>query len=731
MKFLNVMDLFEGEPAALAIFSTFQFDPDFFEQRLLRSTTLAQARRILIFMDARQWLNLLGQAVPARHLNRRYLVVPVHPPRGGAFHPKLNLIIGETGGQVQCGSNNLTRSGCSNNLELLNAVPVSPDDTESVRLAQDAHAFFRRACADAADPEMGRIARQWLEELPPWLANPIPAQDHEPNLRLIHSYSPGTIWDQITTALHGVSPKKLFVISPFYDLDGEMVQRIHSRWPKCQIELVAQQNTTNLPVSSLKKMRNSVSLSELRNSQRRLHAKLLAWESPKGSGCLVGSANLTTAAFDGRNVETCFLVPDAQDSVSRLFDKQLSTRPISLQDFTPGTNDEADDNDMEKDILRMNSAILTESGELKVSYQHHLISKPSCLRAVIRTPGEKHPRTFLNLANKQQGTAVFSEEEVPLKDISGAVMASLAAEIDGKPKESLPIWVVQEAKLTCEPSDREASSAKTKVEETGDGLPEFLEELGKRDGMPAVIEYLRLLNIRFFAGDGSPRTNKMFRLRIRDPFQPDVAPEWLLHAKAETDNLAAAIYDFADRHEKDRLRRHTRSGNINGMENFLDVFTALVRLLYVYHVRGVVSRNQLMPRICNYIAIASGGLDDSHPNACVGYLHSVCENIGDTEYLQEACRELNFLGHIGAALVIAQKVRYEAGDQQVKNLGECLMAPKRRLYDAIASVNLAAPSPKEVMAALEQYNMFSPTELTELKEKSVASLWKIKPQIGY
>jgi hypothetical protein len=35
------------------------------------------------------------------------------------------------------------------------------------------------------------------------------------------------------------------------------------------------------------------------------------------------------------------------------------------------------------------------------------------------------------------------------------------------------------------------------------------------------------------------------------------------------------------------------------MENFLDVFTALVRLLYVYHRRGVVDRLKLIGRISN------------------------------------------------------------------------------------------------------------------------------------
>lgn len=112
MKFVDFTSLLDTEPANLAALSTFQFDADFFERRLLRCSALVKARRILVFMDAGQWFKLLRQDVPARFLNRRYLVVPVRPPKG-VFHPKLNLLVREDGGQIQCGSNNLTRSGCA------------------------------------------------------------------------------------------------------------------------------------------------------------------------------------------------------------------------------------------------------------------------------------------------------------------------------------------------------------------------------------------------------------------------------------------------------------------------------------------------------------------------------------------------------------------------------------------------------------------------------------------
>src|SRR5205807_4621021 len=112
-----------------------------------------------------------------------------------------------------------------------------------------------------------------------------------------------------------------------------------------------------------------------------------------------------------------------------------------------------------------------------------------------------------------------------------------------------------------------------------------------------------------------------FKLRIRDPFHADFAPDWLLNANGVTSNLSEAIYDFVDRHEKQRLRRHAKRGNINGMENFLDIFTALIRLLYVFHVRGFVHRLKLIGRLCDYVESATCGFENDQDSS-EGYLYS-------------------------------------------------------------------------------------------------------------
>lgn len=722
MKFLDFTSLFDSEPADLAILSTYQFEADFFERRLLRCPALVKARRILIFMDASQWFNLLRQDVPARFLNRRYLIVPVRPPKG-VFHPKLNLLVREDGGLVQCGSNNLTRSGCTSNLELLNSftITVENENTESIRLAQETFAFFKRACDDA-DQETGRIARQWLDELlknTTWLASELPPSQQRA-VRLIHTYE-GSLWKRLLTLLDTVIPKRFMVISPFFDRDADLAQRILERWPKCKIEFVVQQKTTNLPASALKKMGAGNSLSELRNSSRRLHAKLLAWETADGTGCIVGSANFSTAAFDARNVETCLLIPDAEEYVSALFDGQFTKRPLSFADFDPGTEQEPEP-DESKTTLRLTSALLTEDGELKVSYQHRLPTQPSSIRLAIRIPGEQHPRISLKLPNMEKGTASLIPPESTFQDAYGTILASLVAELGDKSEESSPIWVIQEGRLTYEPSGVGSSSTQSKVEDSGEGLTEFLEEIGKRDGASAVIEYLRHLNIRFNDGRSGTHGGRMFRLRIRDPFHADDAPHWLIQAKGDTSSLAETIYDFADRHEWQRLRKHAKRGNINGLENFLDIFTALVRLLYVYYARGIVERSQLVGRFCRYIEVATSGIDATE-DFCEGYLSSVQANLKNNKYFREVCEQHQIMGHIHTALLVAQKVRYIPGErggpwgEAPSRPRDCLMTQRDMIKETAKKYGIGTPSLADIVKILNEYKMFSPSEIQEFEQE--------------
>ena len=710
MKYVDVTDLFDADPAELALLSTYQFDPDFFERRLLRTKALSEARRIAVFMDATQWADLLGRDVPARLLNRRYLVIPVSR-LGGVFHPKLGLLLREDGGRVLCGSNNLTRCGCSSNLEILNALEVDPEiQTGGGRsLTVDAYDFFLRAADDAVG-EPGRIVRGWLEEYAEIFRHSGETADPggEGTVRLVHTYT-GSLWEQIVGAMDQCRPDRFLVISPFFDPTGELFRRIHRRYPACRIEVVAQQKTSNPPTEVMKDMRTFLDLTELRSAGRRLHAKLLAWEGQGGAGCLVGSANFTLAALDGRNVETCLLVDGPGGAVGALFDGQLSKTPIEPAEFVGSGEEEPQSGGLDAEELRLISAVLDDRSGLTVEYVCRIGDLPLGLTVAMRRPGEHRDPFVRAIPVRETGSARLAVPPDVISDSHGTILATLIVQTPDGSRRSDPIWVIQENRLTVEREGQRPITTLRRIEETGHGLPEHLEELGEREGMQSVIEFLQNTSIRYFDGEGRYGRSRPFCVRMSDPFQPDFAPAWLINDESGSADLETAIHDFVDRHEKQRLLRHARSGNVNGLPNFLDIFTAMVRLLYVYHRRGIVKKNQLNGRLIRYIQIATNGLggDDSS----TGFLETIAENLrANLDVLIEASREANLQGHLSAVLLMAQKIRLTI--QPVPpSLSECLPQSYQELHRSLKYAGLVGATDEQILHTLQSYGMFEEIEL--------------------
>ncbi len=155
------------------------------------------------------------------------------------------------------------------------------------------------------------------------------------------------------------------------------------------------------------------------------------------------------------------------------------------------------------------------------------------------------------------------------------------------------------------------------------------------------------------------------------------------------------------------------------MENFLDILTSLIRLLYIYYVRGVVGRPQLMDRLWEYLEIATVGGETSAEGPG-GYPYTVYKNLDDdSRYLQEVCGELNYLGHLRAALVIAQTARFVPG-QEAKWPRECLPTLREKVRRTIEELGLREPTKQEVVRALDEYKMFSPKTLADLEREIVS-----------
>jgi hypothetical protein len=717
---------FDARPAEVALLSTFNFDPAFFEYRLLqRSKALANAQRVLVLMDAGQFRLLLAEGRPARWLNHRYLVVPVEKP-GGVFHPKLHLLVAPTGADVICGSNNLTAPGCTSNLELANRVPVPVEDGRpspaTAHVARKAYHFFER-CLEYGASDAANLAAEWLHELKSqfeWLGADA-VYDPVPDVDLVHTLDGGD-WPALGTLVNGGSPARLVVISPFYDPDLALLRRVRDQWPTCRVEIHAQQGHGNLAAKKLPDTCPNAHLFDLECENRRLHAKLIAWQVGDSVECLVGSANFTTAAWDRRNVEACLRLRNVGRQIEKLFDHDVRRHPIPPAEFTPGQEEPPDPGPPESDDRpRVTSACLNSDGVLHVRYVNPLhASTDALLLELSDWRGTDPVRSEGVHPHHPEGDAQVVVKPESLAGCHGALTVSLTAQIGNDRRMGIPCWVIQEGCLTREVAGAGRDSRQRQIEETGQGLTTYLDDLLREAKIEDVIEYLRRLHIRF--DDGMPqRGGGASRRYPRDPFRPDAPADWLARIPdTRREDLWRAIEEFANRHEKSCLRRHARRGHLDGMRNFLDVFVTLCGLLWHCYKLQLLPEPWQGPRVigpvCRYVNLATA------------YLTTLADNLkGNWERVRRACAECNFGGHLRAALLIAQRARWEAPEPQGKPPPlHWLTDYVAKLEAGLASIRTECVSAGEIRAAFERY------EITEVEREQwhQIALGQIPPQIS-
>jgi hypothetical protein len=219
--------LIAESPCVAAVFCSYNFDPAYFEEQVLRAVLRVDAdpeEATMAFLEeSRRRLKETPVAVlvdasmrrPGRRLPYDQLLV-----RQRTFHPKLALLIFDDHARLLVGSANLTRSGFEQNLEAGFVRHLHYEDPADCETLREVRAFLARCVEIAAHP--GTLLAQALESLdrrlPPRPARP-PGRDH----RLVSSFD-APILDQILAL---VSPAARLthvgVLAPYFELDDQAI----------------------------------------------------------------------------------------------------------------------------------------------------------------------------------------------------------------------------------------------------------------------------------------------------------------------------------------------------------------------------------------------------------------------------------------------------------------------------------------------------------------------------
>lgn len=718
MTFTEFTSLFDQEHVDTVLMSTFNFSPVFFERCLLRTSALTRARRIVVLMDAGQYRKLQVEEVFARQLNHRYLVVPVSVS-AGVFHPKLHCLVGEFGGKVICGSVNLSQNGCTHNLEMFNAIttPATEDGTVSgdVKMVADTLSFFERALVSAKGPEKElatgwvkdvRIAASWLDVNPKAVTAP-QAIELVDTLRV-------SLWEWITERLKSKPPSRVLIISPYYDADLSLLHRFMAKWPRAAFEIVAQEHTSTLQADRIgKKELSRLKLFALTSQRERLlHAKMVAFEVDGKWLVLTGSANFTEAAYDRQNVEACLAFNAGPSEIKALFDKDLTRSLTAPADFTPGKIP-PNDPGPPPSALHLGSAILTADGTLRLEYDAPNGIKDLCV--TLRPFGCKEPVSILPIPLQARPYQKRLDDQLR-SQLNGSVSCMLRATQNADLMSSAPCWLIQEGELTREFGDGEGGNhAEREIRESGRGLVEQLDRLYEAEGYVAVIQLLNRLNIRYDVSRWGGIGGKGFRLARHDPYRPDDAVTWAPPTGGEKEAVLEAVCDFVDRHRRTRLEKHAERGDINGLGNFLDIFVATNRLVFMFYQRGFVPAPYAIDRILKNLQVFT--FERQEEDIYTGYLYALQENYaGQPGFLMEKLAECNTAGHLYAALYAAQWLRASIDNYRDHPL-TLLQTVARDIEKARKDIGFKRPSVVEIMHAVEECQMLTEHDVSVWREQ--------------
>lgn len=289
----------------VSIVTTYNVYFPFYEGVLLGHLTASGCRHNVLAVDAGQCGAALANAsTRPRAAGRAYSLLPLKA--GGAFHPKLVLLVGRERAVLLVGSHNVTLSGFSHNRELTNRfeaeVKGDPASLSAVRGAWSFVAEWSRALPEELRASLEEVRRfaPWLEELSE------PAGDSP---LVVSSPDEGSLWEKVKGRLPR-KVRRVIVTGPYFDRDLRFLKLLQEELsPKEMIvgldprsAVITERATKVLPEVRF------VSADCLNEGKGFLHAKALLFEGGDGTELLVtGSANPSSPAWTsrpaGRNAE--------------------------------------------------------------------------------------------------------------------------------------------------------------------------------------------------------------------------------------------------------------------------------------------------------------------------------------------------------------------------------------------------------------------------------------------
>ena len=342
----------------LIIFTTYTFDPIFFDVYILRKLRDKNPNAaIIVLMDSKLKSKLDEKKDFTNESGVSYALIPIS---GNLFHPKIFMFGKEKKEsnkdpkppQIFLGSHNLTNSGLAVNLELC----FSSNDTVLFDNCIDyVHSLLKE--------NLGNPDHELLKKIEPYLGNSktkkqrLLTNENEPIL--------DKCIKDVSNQLESID--EIIIFSPFFSKTEILIEKIMTLKPNV-IKLCIQKDNHNLDPSKVGSF-DKLKLNEVKN-KRTLHSKFIVFKSPDQDLVLLGSPNFTRPALletnseDG-NFESAILWEQNSDD----FINHLEIKPISENEVKTSQRkfDESEGSQTKTDVT-ISFAYIDNYDKLQIDY---------------------------------------------------------------------------------------------------------------------------------------------------------------------------------------------------------------------------------------------------------------------------------------------------------------------------------------------------------------------------
>lgn len=305
---VSLYEVLKDRKFEASVITTYNVYFPFYEDVVLRRLSASGARHNVLIVDKKQLAECLNTpSLRPRKAGYEYTLIPMD--FGGAFHPKISMLLERSKGVLFVGSHNMTLSGYGVNRELTTKIKIVAKDKSGIASARQIYHSLLEWLSSRQEVVPHYVdAIKSLPQIAPWLKGKIEEEAKGGIQLFLTDPSGDSLWQNVRKTLP-TGYKRVLVLSPFFDSKLNFLSTLTSELRVDEVIVGIDPYTVDInKQQQLIGKFKFVDASQIYKGKGYLHAKAYWLEDHSGQSWLIsGSANASNSAWLGtpssRNIE--------------------------------------------------------------------------------------------------------------------------------------------------------------------------------------------------------------------------------------------------------------------------------------------------------------------------------------------------------------------------------------------------------------------------------------------